>query len=135
MTRTAACACGSLSIVLNGEPRYVAICNCLVCQKRTGSAFGLSSFFNKNDIVSINGAHQSFERRALETRTVEQHFCASCGSTVFWYGSSAPDMVVVAVGCFADPHFPPPTAAVWCETKHPWVGFPKEVRLVDQQKR
>ncbi len=104
MTRTATCACGSLSIVLSGEPKHVALCNCLQCQKRTGSAFGLSSFFNRKDIVAINGAHQAFQRKALETRTVEEPFCPACGSTVFWYGSVAPETVVVHAYPFSSGH-------------------------------
>src|SRR5262245_31911587 len=106
VARTASCACGSLSIVVNGEPYRVAICNCLQCQKRSGSAFGISSFFKKGDIISINGSYKVHQRKALETRTVEEHFCPECGSTVFWYATAAPDAVVIAVGCFADPHFP-----------------------------
>src|SRR5215510_960081 len=109
VARTASCACGSLSIVVNGEPYRVAICNCLQCQKRSGSAFGISSFFKKGDIISINGSYKVHQRKALETRTVEEHYCPECGSTVFWHATAAPDAVVIAVVCFAEPHFPAPT--------------------------
>jgi hypothetical protein len=32
--------------------------------------------------------------------------------------------VSVAIGAFADPHFPPPVRTVWTKTKHEWLGFP-----------
>ena len=30
----------------------------------------------------------------------------------------------IAVGTFADPHFPPPARTVWTRTKHDWLAFP-----------
>ncbi len=41
MTREAACHCGQLRLEVTGEPQTVSICNCLACQRRTGSAFGV----------------------------------------------------------------------------------------------
>jgi len=35
------------------------------------------------------------------------HFCAGCGSTVFWEPQRKPEMIAVAVGAFADQAFPP----------------------------
>lgn len=133
MPRTASCACGALSITLTSPPRYVSLCNCLQCQRRTGSAFGLSSFFSAES-ASISGDHRTYIRSGQHGRTVEQHFCPSCGTTVFWYGSMAPGMVAVAVGCFAEPTFPAPTLAAWCESKHTWLSFPSTVKTLDQQK-
>jgi len=40
------------------------------------------------------------------------HFCAVCGSTVYWEPHRKPEMIAVAVGAFADPAFPPPLQAV-----------------------
>jgi hypothetical protein len=36
-TREAACLCGQLRLEVEGEPFAVSICNCLDCQRRTGS--------------------------------------------------------------------------------------------------
>jgi hypothetical protein len=33
-------------------------------------------------------------------------------------------MITVAVGTFADPHFPPPVRTVWTENMHEWLVFP-----------
>jgi hypothetical protein len=32
--------------------------------------------------------------------------------------------VGVAVGAFADPHFPPPRVSVYDSRRHPWVQLP-----------
>ena len=47
MTRIAHGCCGSLRAEANGEPVLVHVCNCTECQRRTGSVFGVSSFFWK----------------------------------------------------------------------------------------
>jgi hypothetical protein len=38
-------------------------------------------------------------------------------------------LVVVSVGAFADPSFPPPTESGYDSRRHPWVGLPDSVRL------
>lgn len=47
MERVAKCACGQLKVTLQGDPLSTGMCTCTYCQKRTGSAFGLSSYFDK----------------------------------------------------------------------------------------
>ena len=37
-SRQASCHCGQLRLEATGEPFAVSICNCLACQRRTGSA-------------------------------------------------------------------------------------------------
>jgi hypothetical protein len=32
-------------------------------------------------------------------------------------------MIAVAVGCFADPGFPPPSQSVYNQQGHPWMKF------------
>jgi hypothetical protein len=51
------------------------------------------------------------------------HFCPTCGSTVYWQLASAPDLVAVAVGNFADPCFPKPRHSVYEERKHSWANI------------
>src|SRR5262249_18752343 len=125
MKRTASCSCGQLSISVSGSPSRVLVCNCLGCQKRTGSAFGISSFWPKSAVEAISGDNSIYRRISDAGRMVECHFCPTCGSAVFWYAEAVPDSVGVAVGNFADPSFPAPDRAIWCESKHAWIEFPE----------
>ena len=43
---------------------------------------------------------------------ITYNFCPTCGDTVFYRMSFAPDMVAIPIGAFADPRFPPPTVSV-----------------------
>jgi hypothetical protein len=50
MTRIAHCCCGSLCAEVSGEPALVAACHCMECQRRTGSPFGVSTYFLKEHV-------------------------------------------------------------------------------------
>ena len=49
------CFCGKLRYETVGEPVRTAVCHCRYCQLRTGTAFGISVYFNTNQ-VSFNDA-------------------------------------------------------------------------------
>lgn len=124
MARTASCSCGNVQIALAGEPARVLVCNCLSCQKRTGSVFGVSAYFGDDQVIAKKGDVKVFVDTNDQGRTFTRSFCLNCGSTVFWHAEFMPDAVGVAVGCFEDPAFPEPSLAAWCRSKHDWVAFP-----------
>ena len=128
-TRTAACHCGQLRLDVTGDPFVVSICNCLACQRRTGSAFGMQAAFNA-DQVQVAGRFSDFSRISEEEDQKEHafHFCPDCGSQVFYTEPSEPDLIVVSVGSFADPTFPPPTESGYDEHRHHWVRLPDSVQ-------
>lgn len=123
-TKTAVCACGQLSITLKGEPKRVSSCSCLDCQKRTGSVFGVTAFYLKKQIESVDGEAKLFHRTADSGRDLSMRFCPECGTTLYWELGMAPGQISVAVGCFADPDFPAPERTVFHSRKHHWVEFP-----------
>ena len=128
--REASCGCGQLRAMVEGDPRRVSICHCLACQRRTGSAFGVQSRFDR-DQVRITGTSRTYTRVSDEDgeqRT--SHFCAECGATVYIASSSTPDVLIIPVGAFADPGFPSPTVSVWEERMHNWVQLPVKVQHI-----
>ena len=127
--RDAACHCGQLRLEVEGDPFAVSICNCRACQRRTGSAFGIQAAF-KTDQVQASGRFSDYARVSDETDQKEHvfHFCPDCGSQVFYTKPTEPDLVVVSVGSFADPSFPPPTESVYDSWRHPWVGLPDSIQ-------
>ncbi len=130
VTRDAACSCGQLSLVAEGEPVRVSVCHCLACQRRTGSAFGAQGRFPR-DRVRITGRSSEYVRvsDAGEARTF--NFCPECGATVYYSLASTPDVVAVALGAFADPSFPAPGFSVWEDRQHPWVTLPSDIEHRD----
>ena len=120
--RTASCRCGQLTATCTGEPVRVSVCHCLACQQRSGSAFAVQARFPA-DCVTIAGEHRSFSHVGDSGASTDFGFCPTCGSTLFYRGGGFPDLIAVAVGAFADPHFPAPTFSVWEERKHGWVAI------------
>jgi hypothetical protein len=125
--RQAACSCGQLRIRTIGEPRIVSSCHCLACQRRTGSLFGASAFFPRDQVLAMEGERSTFRRRGDSGAWLSFQFCPKCGSTVSWENERLADIVSVAVGAFADPGFPAPVRTVFTVTKHEWLAFPEGI--------
>jgi hypothetical protein len=125
-TRRAACSCEQLSLVAEGEPVRISMCHCLACQRRTGSAFGVQARFEE-ERVRIEGRSNDYARISDEGEERVFSFCPECGATVFYRLPSAPGLVAVPVGAFADPGFPAPRVSVWESRRHPWVEVPETI--------
>ena len=127
-TREAACLCGQLRLEVEGDPFAVSICNCLACQRSTGSAFGMQAGF-KREQVQVSGRYNDYSRISDEADRKEHvlHFCPDCASKVFYTEPDEPDLIVVSIGAFADPSFPPPTESGYDSRRHPWIGLPDTI--------
>jgi hypothetical protein len=133
-TREAACHCGQLRLEVAGDPFVVSICHCLACQRRTGSAFGMQAAF-RPDQVQVTGRFHDYTRISDEEDSKPHafHFCPDCGSQVFYTEPDEPDLVVVSVGSFADPEFPPPTESGYDHRRHHWVVLPDSIQRYDPE--
>jgi hypothetical protein len=132
MTRIAHCCCGSLRAEATGEPALVAACHCIECQRRTGSAFGVSTYFPKEQ-VRTEGPSTVYVRGSDSGRKIELHFCPDCGSTVFWNPQFVPGLIGIAVGAFADSAMAWPMLSVWEATRHPWVTLDHQLDHFERQ--
>lgn len=133
MTREAACHCGRLRLEVSGDPSVVSICHCLACKRRTGSAFGMQAAFERAQ-VRIRGRYATYTRISDEAdrKRHDFHFCPECGSQVFYTEPDEPDLVV-SVGSFADPGFPPPTESGYDSRRFPWLALPATIARHDDQ--
>jgi hypothetical protein len=125
-TREAACSCGQLRLVAEGDPVRVSVCHCLACQRRTGSAFGYQARF-PHERVAVRGRAREYVRVSDDGESRTFSFCPECGATVFYALGPEPDLVAVPVGAFADPSFPAPVVSVWESRRHAWVTMPADV--------
>ncbi len=122
MTRVAECCCAQLSIELNGEPEMHGVCHCDDCKKRTGSAFSISAYFKTKEKLNIVGHSNQYsfyhkEQDHEQTR----HFCSKCGTTLYWFVSSHPDLIGVAGGCFVKKPLGKPKYSTRHSKKCSWV--------------
>src|SRR5438105_9130693 len=113
--RIGQCRCGSLRVVVTGDPERVYLCNCKACQRRTGTAFHFGATYPK-ERVRLDGERKIYERDADSGYRIRFHFCPNCGSTFYWEGDRNPAVCGVAVGAFDTLAFPPPSDSIWEES-------------------
>ena len=132
-TRKAHCLCGAVRITLMGEPERTVLCSCTDCQMISGSPYGWSTYW-PTEATEINGATNSYARPAQLGRTLELHFCPTCGSTVWWKPGFAPEWVGVAGGAIRKgPALPDPGRAYWTKYRPGWSENLAPIPTLEEQ--
>lgn len=122
----AECQCGQLTVELPRTTPAVVVCHCIDCQRRSGSPFGVLAYY-PGDQLTILGDAKRFERPTATGGVFETYFCSSCGSTVYAKTEKHPNLIGIAVGTIAEPHFQSPVRSVWEQSMHHWIKLPPEV--------
>jgi len=122
VTRTARCACKAAAITVEGEPQMNGICHCRNCQRRSGSAFGWSTYFPDSQILSVEGDLAAYDLKIEPPQT--RHFCRICGTTLYWKSGFMPESTGIAGGCFCG-DLPDPTFTSHGHTACAWVTLPE----------
>jgi hypothetical protein len=106
------------------------ICHCTNCKRRTGSAFGISAYFDKATVMARSGETKVFSfHHAAQGHDQERHFCVNCGTTLYWFISTLPEKIGIAGGCFADDDLPSPNYSVNDRKREPWLSVPSTWKL------
>ncbi|HET9810862.1 MAG TPA: GFA family protein [Sphingomicrobium sp.] len=117
----ASCRCGQLRASVTGEPVRVSVCHCLNCKKRSGSAFAVQARWPA-DRVEIEGRSKPWVIVADSGNPATFHFCAECGSDVYYEINGKFDgQIAIPLGAFDDPYAFSPAFSVWEERKNDWV--------------
>jgi hypothetical protein len=118
------CQCGGVRYRLECEPRRLAACHCLDCQRQSGSAFGLSLDVPPDGFRLLSGELQTFEVMCDSGRPKECAFCRRCGTRIYHRGESG---MSVKAGTLDDTSKLRPEAHYWTKRKQPWVQIPEGV--------
>jgi hypothetical protein len=95
------CLCGAARYRVVGNPIEVMICHCTLCQRRTGSAFGMSTYFEENNVEFTRGVLKTYEYHSDESkRWVKMEFCPTCGTTLTWTAEKFPGGRGIAGGTY-----------------------------------
>jgi len=74
---------------------------------------------------------QQYQRQGDEGGTISFHFCGQCGSTVYYFIESMPELIAIALGAFASHELPGPSYSVYETRQHPWVALEGEMDHYD----
>jgi hypothetical protein len=123
--RTASCRCGQLKATVTGDPVRVSACHCLNCKKRSGSAFAVQARW-PSDQVRIEGGSKTFGKVADSGNRATFHFCANCGSDVYYeidgkFDDKFNGLIAIPLGAFDDPFALQPRFSVWEKRKNDWL--------------
>ncbi len=124
MKRIVKCCCEQTTIEVDGDPEFYGLCHCDNCKRRTGSAFGVSAYFENDQIIAKTGETYVYEKTNW-LGDQKRYFCKNCGTTLFWTLSEMANKTGVAGGCFTDnPLLEPKWTISQGDHVHPWVKLP-----------
>ena len=124
MSRIARCCCRAIGIEVEGLPARHGVCHCDNCKRRTGSAFGISAYFQDHQIVRYIGETSVYEKGSRFGDQI-RHFCSKCGTTLYWTLGNWADHTGIAGGCFTDDPLPEPQGTInQGDHVYEWVTLP-----------
>ena len=108
------CLCKKIRYKALGEPKWVSVCHCRMCQKAYGNTCATFAAFDKGQLEFVSGLPKYFQSSDIARRG----FCIDCGSPiVFSYKS----LDAVFVGTLDDPeNWQPNGVHLGIESKIPW---------------
>lgn len=127
------CSCGEVRYETTGEPVWLGFCHCKKCQRRTGSAFGFSVYFSKENVKILSGNLTKYRSTSDAGRWGEREFCATCGTSVTWTLELNESIRGIAGGTFDDTSRLKPKLHVWMESDQGWFRYPDDAELHDKQ--
>ena len=71
-------------IIAESGVAKMSLYNCTWCQKRTGSALGVSVYFLKENVEFSQGTMGRYRLTSDAGRWIEQEFCQNCGTVRPW---------------------------------------------------
>lgn len=124
------CVCGQTRYRVRGKPQRVSACSCRWCQKRTGSALGISVYFLKDDVEFLRGNLGSYRLTSDAGRWIDQEFCRNCGTALTWTLEFLPDYRGIAGGTFDQPTFWYQLQRyVFARSKPDWLHIPDHIKV------
>lgn len=115
------CACSAIRYDVTAEPYTAYCCHCNACQKRTGSAFGLSMQVPTTGLVIAGETPRTRVRIADSGNEFIVHFCGKCGSSLYSAAAARPEVRVVYIGTLDDPTAVSPRLNIWTDFALPWL--------------
>lgn len=119
------CVCGEVRYRVHGEPTAALVCHCSYCQRRTGSAFAITVYFDEANVELLSGMISRHEHRSDESgRWFKTEFCQKCGTTIGHTAELRPGQRAVSGGTFDDREWFMVGQHIWVRSKLSWVSIP-----------
>ncbi|MES2959303.1 MAG: GFA family protein [Pseudomonadota bacterium] len=99
---TGGCACGAIRFEIGAEPLFQNHCQCLDCQRKSGTGHGSYLTFDRRGVTQTGQArHWDLVGDSGNVKT--RAFCPTCGSPVYMTFAAMPDVFTVHAASLDDP--------------------------------
>ena len=99
-----------------GEPKHSSVCHCVDCRRTTGAlTTGWIGFPSEG--FTVEGETRVYN----SSEGVDRHFCAACGTSLFYFNEAMlPGLVDILTATLDDPENYPPQLHVQMADALPW---------------
>ena len=105
----------------------MGLCQCLRCQRQSGSAFLIAVVYPTDDVVFESGRLKTYTARDDSGAALHRHFCPDCGSAVMITLDRYPEIRSMMGGTLDDKSLLKPTFSLWCSSAQPWMALPENI--------
>jgi hypothetical protein len=116
---TGGCACGAIRYEIAGEPVFQNHCQCLDCQRKSGTGHGSYLTFPRAN-VKVQGKVTDWNIVADSGNMKTRSFCPTCGSPVYVTFSAMPENFAVHAASLDDPTRFKPQAVTYSARGYAW---------------
>ena len=126
------CACGAIRFETGEQPIFQNHCQCLDCQKRSGSGHSSYLTFPRRSAMSITGVASEWSVTADSGHDKLHAFCPTCGTPVYLTFTAMPDLIAVHATALDHPGQFTPQALTYSMRGHPWDVIDPAVRRFER---
>jgi len=113
------CHCRAVRYRIDGEPMHTSLCHCPDCRRAAGAPVVAWAMFPTEALKVTHGA----PKKRASSPGVERHFCADCGTGLFYFAAEMlPGLVDVTIASFDEPARSPPAVHIWNRHRLPWLS-------------
>ena len=112
------CLCGQIAYRVEGELSDFGYCHCRSCRKASGSAHGANAGLHRRSFTlsDPDGMLREYESSPGKFRA----FCTNCGSPLYAYIGSTPDLIRIRLGSLDTPFAKRAQAHTFVRDKASW---------------
>ena len=114
------CACGAIRYKTSSEPIVENHCQCLDCQKRSGTGHGSYLTFPRRADVTVTGATNNWRVKGDSGNEKIHVFCPTCGTPVYLTFAAMPELLAVHAASLDDPSQFMPQMVTFTIRGHTW---------------
>lgn len=116
---TGGCACGAIRYEIAGAPIFQNDCQCLDCQRASGTGHGSYLSFARSGF-RLEGSASHWDMVADSGHVKTRAFCPTCGAPVYLTFAANPDAVAVHAASLDEPQRYRPQVVTYAVRGQAW---------------